>query len=210
MLAPHSSQNLNPVVRSPSARTGEAANVVLSSDRGIARVRPTPAASSDFPELQHSRPTVPSEGTEADYVNVLYWSLFTMIMEGFAAYGAAMYPTAVSVESTLTAAKAAKPRSPARGLSATEYGHHSDPQFENGNVVRLGRVVAIDATRRSRWNWLTSSLETFVTLWSRWRREREIGKAVAALAELDDRTLRDIGIHHRSQIDQTVRYGRDC
>jgi uncharacterized protein YjiS (DUF1127 family) len=184
--------------------------VVLSDDRGIARVRQTPAASSDFPELQHSQPTVPPEGTEADYVNVLYWSLFTMIVEGFAAYGAAMYPTAVSVESTLTAAKAAKPRSPACGLSATEHGHHINPQFENGNVVRLGRVAAIEATRRSRWNWLTSSVETFVTLWSRWRREREIGKAAAALAELDDRTLRDIGIHHRSQIDQAVRHGRDC
>jgi uncharacterized protein YjiS (DUF1127 family) len=42
------------------------------------------------------------------------------------------------------------------------------------------------------------------------RREREIKKAVAALAKLDDRTLRDIGIPQRSQIEQVVRYCRDC
>ena len=42
------------------------------------------------------------------------------------------------------------------------------------------------------------------------RRELEIKKAVAALAKLDDRTLRDIGIPQRSQIEQVVRYCRDC
>ena len=40
--------------------------------------------------------------------------------------------------------------------------------------------------------------------------EREIEKAVAALAKLDDRTLRDLGIPHRSYIEQTVRYCHDC
>jgi uncharacterized protein YjiS (DUF1127 family) len=44
----------------------------------------------------------------------------------------------------------------------------------------------------------------------RGRREREIKKAVAALARLDDRALRDIGIPERSQIEQVVRYCRDC
>jgi uncharacterized protein YjiS (DUF1127 family) len=42
------------------------------------------------------------------------------------------------------------------------------------------------------------------------QRELEIEKAVAALAELDDRTLRDLGIPHRSQIERTVRYCHDC
>jgi hypothetical protein len=40
--------------------------------------------------------------------------------------------------------------------------------------------------------------------------EREIKKAVAALAKFDDRTLRDMGIPHRSQIEQVVRFCRDC
>ena len=210
MLVQHSSQNLNRVVRSYSARTGEAANVVLSEDRGIARANQTPAASSDFSELQHSRPAAAPRVTEADRLSALYWSAFTFFMDGFAAYGASLYPTAASVEATLTAAKAPNPRSPAGGLTAAECGNHSYPQFENSNVVELGRVEALDAGRLSHWNWLTSSLEAVVTLWTHWRRERQIRKAVAALAELDDRTLRDIGISHRSQIDQTVRYCRDC
>jgi uncharacterized protein YjiS (DUF1127 family) len=45
---------------------------------------------------------------------------------------------------------------------------------------------------------------------ARWRREREIRRAVDALAKLDDGTLRDIGIADRSQIDPVVRYCRDC
>jgi len=44
-----------------------------------------------------------------------------------------------------------------------------------------------------------------------WRkREQAIEKAVAALAKLDDQTLRDFGIPHRSYIEQTVRYCHDC
>jgi uncharacterized protein YjiS (DUF1127 family) len=42
------------------------------------------------------------------------------------------------------------------------------------------------------------------------QRERAIEKAVAALAELDDGTLRDLGIPDRSQIEPTVRYCHDC
>jgi len=45
--------------------------------------------------------------------------------------------------------------------------------------------------------------------WAKWRREREIKKAVAALAEQDDRMLRDMGIPHRSRIERILRYGRD-
>ena len=45
--------------------------------------------------------------------------------------------------------------------------------------------------------------------WTKWRRERQIKKAVVALAELDNRTLRDMGIPHPSQIERVVRYGRD-
>jgi uncharacterized protein YjiS (DUF1127 family) len=47
-------------------------------------------------------------------------------------------------------------------------------------------------------------------IWERWRREREVRRAVDALAKLDDGTLRDIGIPDRSQIDLVVRYCRDC
>ena len=58
---------------------------------------------------------------------------------------------------------------------------------------------------------LTTSAGSLRTMLAeRGRREREIKKAVAALAKLDDQTLRDIGIPQRSQIEQVVRYCRDC
>ena len=199
-------QNLNRVVRSRSARIG-GANVVLSDDRSIAHVDQTPAASSDFLELRLSRPTGAPGGAEADYLSALCWSMFTMIMEGFAAYGTSQCQTAASVESARAAAEA---RSPAREPAPTRHGHHIDPRFANSNVVELGRIAALDAGERSRRNWLKSPLQAVATLGAHWRREREIRKAVMALGELDDRTLRDIGIHHRSQIDQVVRYCRDC
>lgn len=57
-------------------------------------------------------------------------------------------------------------------------------------------------------NWLARSCSVIVNRWRHWRREREIKKAVAALVEFDDRTLRDIGIPDRSQIEDAVRYGK--
>jgi uncharacterized protein YjiS (DUF1127 family) len=59
-------------------------------------------------------------------------------------------------------------------------------------------------------HWLTSPCSIVASRWVRWRREREIKKAVAALVALDDRTLQDIGIPHRSQVEQLVRYCFDC
>ena len=64
------------------------------------------------------------------------------------------------------------------------------------------------AERSNARNWLARSWSIIVNRWQHWRREREIKKAVAALVELDDRTLRDIGIPDRSQIEQAARYGR--
>ena len=43
-----------------------------------------------------------------------------------------------------------------------------------------------------------------------WRNEREIRRAVRALAEFDDQTLRDMGIPDRSQVEFTVRFCREC
>jgi len=59
-------------------------------------------------------------------------------------------------------------------------------------------------------DWLTSPCSTVASRWAQWRREREIKKAATALLALDDRTLRDIGIPHRSELEQVVRYCFDC
>jgi uncharacterized protein YjiS (DUF1127 family) len=58
--------------------------------------------------------------------------------------------------------------------------------------------------------WLSMIWRAIASRWAKRRREREITKAVAALQEYDDRLLRDLGIPHRSLIEQIVRDGRDC
>jgi uncharacterized protein YjiS (DUF1127 family) len=59
-------------------------------------------------------------------------------------------------------------------------------------------------------DWLAKPWRAIASRWAHRRRHREIKKAVAALTKLDDGTLRGIGIPHRSQIEQVVRYCRDC
>jgi uncharacterized protein YjiS (DUF1127 family) len=79
---------------------------------------------------------------------------------------------------------------------------------------RLPQLVAYQRTPLTASVWYMAGLPTLLadvaTLWMHGRREREIKKSVAALAKLDDRTLRDIGIPQRSLIEQVVRYCRDC
>jgi uncharacterized protein YjiS (DUF1127 family) len=55
-----------------------------------------------------------------------------------------------------------------------------------------------------------TSLPVSYSLWRYWKNEREIRQAVRALAEFDDRTLRDMGIRDRSHVEFTVRFCREC
>jgi hypothetical protein len=57
--------------------------------------------------------------------------------------------------------------------------------------------------------WLNRTWRAIASRWANWRREREINKIITAVAEYDDRMLRDMGFSSRSQIEQIVRNGRD-
>jgi uncharacterized protein YjiS (DUF1127 family) len=81
----------------------------------------------------------------------------------------------------------------------------SSSEYENGD-----QAAPVDARASLALHWLISLLKKIVSIQRHWRREHEIRKAVAALSQFDDRTLRDIGIHGRSEIEQVVRYCRDC
>jgi uncharacterized protein YjiS (DUF1127 family) len=59
-------------------------------------------------------------------------------------------------------------------------------------------------------NSFDASLPRISSLWTHWRNEREIKRAVRALTQFEDQTLRDMGIPERSQIELTVRFCRDC
>jgi uncharacterized protein YjiS (DUF1127 family) len=117
------------------------------------------------------------------------WSaMFAWIMEGFLLYGASLHPNAVFPIELLPAerdmpqpAAVAPTRRPGPAASA--------------GIVR-------HTARRSR--------KFIAGAWAQWCREREIRKAVYALSEFDDRTLRDMGIPSRSRIEHVVRYCRDC
>jgi uncharacterized protein YjiS (DUF1127 family) len=94
---------------------------------------------------------------------------------------------------------------------------HSHARSRLGSCVRSStqhedgaRAVPKDARATLCLHWLISLREKIVWLQGHWRREQEIRKAVAALSQFDEQTLRDMGIYSRSQIEQVVRYCRDC
>ncbi len=57
---------------------------------------------------------------------------------------------------------------------------------------------------------LSAITAAIAALWNYCRDERDIRRAVRALARLDDRSLRNIGIRDRSEIEFTVRFCHKC
>jgi uncharacterized protein YjiS (DUF1127 family) len=184
----------------------------------------------------NSRPAAMPAITRADRQNTGPWSsMFTFFMEGFALYGAA-YGTLLNeittslVEPAPIDAKAEKPSvnerrrtiaivssttSPEVAGSELENdtsrtGPSTEAPSEDTGLAAIYGSHSFDTDRSSRRNWLIKPWSAIASRRERRRHEREIKKAVAALMELDSRTLRDIGIPHRSQIEQVVRYCRDC
>jgi len=46
-------------------------------------------------------------------------------------------------------------------------------------------------------------------LWKHLQKRREVSRSIVEVSEMDDRMLRDIGIQHRLQIPERVRFGRN-
>jgi len=86
----------------------------------------------------------------------------------------------------------------------------SEVLHESTGLAGICGSPSFNTDRADGRNWLSRSWTVIASRWGHWHREREIKKAVARLAELDDRTLRDMGIPHRSQIELIVRCGRAC
>jgi uncharacterized protein YjiS (DUF1127 family) len=152
------------------------------------------------------------------------WSVvFTYLMEGFVLYGASVHPNAFPIELFRTGDNVSQSDevSRPRGLRAVVASSANvaevatlHPEQASGKAA----VASVDAgffepdgvepagvvrrNLRRIWNLIAG-------VRAHWRREREIKKAVYALAEFDDRTLRDMGIRDRYQIERTVRQGRD-
>jgi uncharacterized protein YjiS (DUF1127 family) len=88
---------------------------------------------------------------------------------------------------------------------STDRPHTGFPPSADVRLAEIHDSPSFDADHPT---WLAWSWSIALDRWQHWRHEREIRKVVATLEELDDRTLRDIGIPDRSQIEQAARYGR--
>ena len=150
------------------------------------------------------------------------------LLEGFAAYGASLHGFATSAVTAITnEVDALRPpelswrkrrksislvSSAARAEMAVLESEDAVDRIAFGSGIPSTRDAAAHEVDRYRFvhpGWLAMIWRATASRWAKWRREREVKKAVAALAQYDDRTLRDMGILHRSQIEQIVRNGRD-
>jgi uncharacterized protein YjiS (DUF1127 family) len=208
MLETGSFKSAGKVVRLDNARRGEKARLAASAPHdGPIRSRLT---------VVPDRKTAGSAKVADDPASPWSW-LFTFFMDGFALYGAMVAGVSLAHLRDHTEAAAA----PAPG------------DLQPGDTGRRPVVLSLlitpdnDLERQlggSR-KWLSAACEETPgeilriastqghadeAIWSGWRRERRIRKAVQALAALDDRTLRDIGIADRFQIEWVVRYCHDC
>lgn len=198
MLKKHASRTANRFVGPHDPRNGAAVCAVLSDDSGIARQ--IPVADPDLPQ---SSPAAISTVARAGYAPTsLCLSVLAAFAEGFGAYGMALYPTADFPIQAILVARNESPQRPASSeLTATGRGHEN---------IQLGSGSAPDARPPQHRNLLASIYDTAAALWAHWCREREIKRAVVELAQFDDRTLRDMGIVSRTEIEQVVRYCHDC
>ncbi|WP_440641819.1 DUF1127 domain-containing protein [Bradyrhizobium sp. PUT101] len=152
----------------------------------------------------------PAEAGSSQDAGILSSVIFAFT-EGLALYGAAFHPAAaLPAHMILAARRCCEPDRETGEPAEPVHSSGRDGVERNGKVVKCGRALPHDAQPGRRWNWLRSAGEMLTVLRVHFRREREIRRAVAALMELDDRTLRDLGIHGRSEIEWAVRYRHDC
>jgi len=149
-------------------------------------------------------------------------ALLSSFMEGFALFAMLHLPATPVDEPSSAKAEPSEKMSAAerrRSLAIVSSSTRSevpgpDPENNANRTASRSEALSSDAglvayCRSHYRNRPTKHWSAVAGRWRHWRREREVKKAVATLVELDDRTLRDIGIPHRSKIEYAVRYGRN-
>jgi uncharacterized protein YjiS (DUF1127 family) len=143
-------------------------------------------------ELDGSRP----ESSRAPLRRAMSW-LATTTIEGFAAAGQAMYPVCPitdqareqGAEPTLQTRRQAEPPGWLYPVQSSSF----DDSLPMVSIASFG--------------WTARARSRVVRVWSALCREqRQCRRATRELEALDDRTLRDVGIH-RCDIKSVVRYG---
>jgi hypothetical protein len=234
MLAKHSSGWVNRVAGLYNILSGELSSVAPREKGNITNESSAAAPKSDFANLKSFPVVVPM--VTANPKTELRPSVMGFILEGFALHAASLYPANFGpVQSHPHEEKILRSReSSAQGRCGSTspfsttiscspgFGLESDSRkisptgsevvgsevpLTQDNLAEFGDVIAVRNGRS--FSWLAPCWEAVVTLWTYGRKRRKIKRAAAVLAELDDRTLRDMGILDRSQIKRAVRYGRD-
>ena len=183
--------------------SGSLNGVSLRDNNSITRENRARAPRLDLTDVK-SLPAMTPTMTRADRPNTGPWpSIFALLTEGFALYAASYGPYGALLNDTAISPAEASARRPEK----------MSPLERRKFISIVSRSASPGVTvpeREISRNWLVRPWRAIASRRAHRRREREIKKAIAALAKLDDGTLRDIGIPHRSQIEQVVRYCRDC
>ena len=201
------SSNVNRIVQSPHRQIGGIAQLDLSDDRGSKHVR------AKVPDMSNYRaPSAAAPFVEMDRQATTWLSTaIAFCMEGFAVYGAALHPSAAfSVDEESVSANAHQAQRAGNRHPAVAHELLVSQHLNSSNFIAPLPAAWSEQCPREHAGWLARFGEQVVALWTSWRREHEIRRAVRALAEYDDRTLRDIGIQGRADIERMVRYCRDC
>ena len=191
-----------------------------------------PEGSKQSPDPSGSEvKSLPATRLALGRADAIWQSVHQFFLEGYALYGASVHwvaTTAIAeIANEVDARRRQKPARSERQNSASfaspaaraeitmleREGAADRTAFETRTPSTRDDLAApvreVDRYRLVHPGWPAMIWRAVAGGWAKWRREREIKKAVAALAEHDDRMLRDMGIPHRSRIEQILRYGRD-
>jgi uncharacterized protein YjiS (DUF1127 family) len=217
VLKRYSSGSLNRTDGLDHALSDEQVRVALRNDRGIARQNITRTVQSGLGRSGFTPDWAHGDGN--GLLEYRAW-LFTFSLEGFSVSGVWLHPEAAFLAKDFPVQGKSVPQgglwSPERPESASLVSATANPKptaIEDDTKLPtedtrtfVDHVPALDIRQSGYWNALTSFWEAVAIRWKLWRREREFKKTVASLAELDDRTLRDIGIPDRALIRHAARY----
>jgi uncharacterized protein YjiS (DUF1127 family) len=224
MLKGHSSEALDGTNRLYRASGNEQALVFLLNDSGIVPENVPLATRSDLRK----------SGVASDRVNCnegrlprpRAWSMVSaFLIEAFAVDGVSVHPAAAILAEDFPIQEKAGPRGNALSAERYESGSLASPAespkitaaacdrkedllIEDDGNPQFDRAPVANRRRSIISNALASLWKAVAIRWTHWRHDKEIEKTIASLAELDDRTLRDIGVRDRSMIWNAARYGR--
>ena len=188
----------------PPAATGcwPASRIGVPSERGL-----LPEGSQRIPESSAPEATSLPAKKPTGQAGAIWQSMLGFFLEGFALYGASLHWVATTAVTAIASEVDARQRRSLRG--ANDRNLSRSLRMPSTGVGFASAARDVDRYRFIHPGWPGMIWRAAASGWTRWRREREIKKAIVALAELDNRMLRDMGIPDSSQIERIVRYGRD-